>query len=301
VRQVAPLVAVLLVSFSNLLPVRCRAQSAPAMAASGIQSPSSDANGASGSPTTAADANKPLPAKTSGPAANPAAIQPAPAAPSSHTFPSRIAVGVKVSLLGAGIEVATPVTYRTNLRFGFNAFSYGRGFSNDGISYNANLSFRSVETHFDWFPFAGSFHLSPGLMIYNGNQVTANASVGGGQQFTLNNVSYVSDAATPVTGTGKVDFNRVAPTFLLGWGNLLPRSHRHFSVPFEFGVVAAGSPKTTLNLNGFACDPTGINCLDVATNSTIQGNVTAQQNKLNTNLSFFRAYPVISLGFGYKF
>jgi len=301
VRQFALLVAVLLVSFSNLFPAVCWGQSAPAIVASGGPAPSPDSDGTSGSTTTPADASKPVPADTQGPAANAAAVQPAPAAPPSQPLPSRIAVGVRMSLLGAGVEVATPVTYRTNVRVGFNAFSYGRGFTNDGINYNANLSFRSVETHFDWFPFAGGFHLSPGLMIYNGNKVTANASVGAGQQFTLNNVTYYSDAANPVTGTGKVDFNTVAPTFLLGWGNLLPRSHRHFSIPFEVGVVVSGAPKSTLNLTGFACDSTGANCQNVATNSTIQSNVVAQQTKLNNDMSFFKAYPVISVGFGYKF
>jgi hypothetical protein len=300
VRPLALLVAVSLISFSNLFPARCWGQSTPAMAASGGQTASLAANVTSGSSTTTGAGSNSLPANTPAPA-NAAADQPTPAAPPSHPLPSRIAVGVKMSLLGAGIEVATPVSYRTNVRVGFNAFSYGRGFSDDGINYNANLRFRSVDTHFDWFPFAGGFHLSPGLMIYNGNQVTANAAVGAGQQFTLNNVNYVSDAANPITGTGKVDFNKVAPTFLLGWGNLLPRSHRHFSVPFEAGVVFSGSPKSTLNLAGLACDPTGANCQDVATNSTIQSNVVAQQNKLNNDMAFFKAYPVISLGFGYKF
>jgi len=300
VRQLALFVAVSLVSFSNLFPASCWGQSAPTIVASGSPVPSTGSDETSAATTTPADASKPAPANTPGPEAN-AAVQPAPVTPPSHALPSRIAVGVKLSLLGAGIEVATPVTYHTNVRVGFNAFSYGRGFTNDGINYNANLSFRSVETHFDWFPFAGGFHLSPGLMIYNGNKVTASASVGGGQQFTLNNVSYYSDAANPVTGTGKVDFNKVAPTFLLGWGNLLPRSHRHFSIPVEVGVVVSGSPKSTLNLTGFACDSTGANCQNVATNSTIQSNVVAQQTKLNNDMSFFKAYPIISVGFGYKF
>jgi len=299
VRQFVLLVAVSVVSVSNLSPVRAWGQSAPAVVANNASSTEDAA--VPGTAKPAADAGQPAPADASAPAANAAAVQPAPAAATSRPLPSRIAVGVKFSLLGAGVEVATPVTYKTNVRVGFNAFSYGRGFTNDGINYDANLRFRSLETHFDWFPFAGGFHLSPGLMVYNGNQVTANAAVAAGQQFTLNNVNYVSSAATPVSGTGKIDFNKVAPTFLLGWGNLLPRSQRHFSVPFEFGVVVAGSPKTTLNLAGFACDTNGANCQNVATNSAIQSNVVAQQNKLNNDMSFFKAYPVISLGFGYKF
>ncbi|HXZ42455.1 MAG TPA: hypothetical protein VEG68_17065 [Terriglobales bacterium] len=226
---------------------------------------------------------------------------PAPAQGGRMMLGSSLGVGVKVSLLGAGIEAATPLTYHTNLRFGFNAFSYSRGFTNDGVGYNADLSFRSFETHFDWFPFAGGFHLSPGLMVYNGNQIKASAAVPGGQSFTLGGTGYVSDAANPITGSGKIGFNTVGPTFLLGWGNLVPRSNKHFVVPFEFGMLVQGSPKATLSLAGNACDSTGANCQNVAGDTNFQNNVIAQQNKLNNDMSFFKVYPIISLGFGYKF
>jgi hypothetical protein len=214
---------------------------------------------------------------------------------------SSLGVGVKVSLLGAGIEAATPLTYHTNLRFGFNAFSYSRGFTNDGIGYNADLSFRSFETHFDWFPFAGGFHLSPGLMVYNGNQIKANATVPGGQSFTLGGTGYISDVANPITGAGKIGFNTVGPMVTVGWGNLVPRKNKHISVPFEIGVLFQGSPQATLNLVGNACDSTGANCHNIGTDTTFQNNVIAQQNKLNNDMSFFKVYPIVSLGFGYKF
>jgi len=220
----------------------------------------------------------------------------------SAPITSRIAVGVKAGLLGFGVEAATPLTARTNLRFGFNAFSYGRNFTNDGINYDASVSFRSVESHFDWFPFGGAFHLSPGLMIYNGNKITGNASVAGGQQFSLGDTDYMSDTANPISGNGKIAFNKVAPTFLVGWGNLLPRKEgKHFSVPFELGVVFSGAPKSTLTLIGNACNPDGTGCHDISTDSTFQSNVVDQQNKLNSDMSAFKVYPVISIGFGYKF
>jgi hypothetical protein len=216
-------------------------------------------------------------------------------------FASNLGVAVKVSLLGAGVEVATPITFRTHVRVGFNAFSYSRGFSDNGIHYNANLSFRSFETHFDWFPFAGRFHLSPGLVVYNGNQIKANAAVPAGQQFTLGGARYTSDPADPITGTGKIGFNQVGPTFVLGWGNLLPRGHEHFSIPFEFGVLYQGSAKTILHLTGSACDSSGVLCHNITADPIFQSNVMAQQNKLNNDLSFFQVYPVLSLGVGYKF
>ena len=92
---------------------------------------------------------------------------------------SRVGIGIKMSLLGAGVEVATPITGHSNLRAGFNAFSYDRTFHSDGIAYAGQLRFRSVEAHYDWFPFGGAFHVSPGVLAYNGNQFTANASVPG--------------------------------------------------------------------------------------------------------------------------
>lgn len=226
---------------------------------------------------------------------------PAPAQ-SERMFASKVGVGVRMSLLGAGIEAATPITYHTNLRVGFNTFSYSRGFTNDGTNYAASLNFRSFETHFDWFPFAGGFHLSPGAMLYNGNQIKANASVPGTQSFTLGGTSYTSDPANPITGTGKIGFNSVAPTFMLGWGNLVPRKeNKHISIPFEVGMMFQGSPKATLNLAGTACDSPGVNCQNVAGDTTFQNNVIAQQTKLNNDMSFFKVYPIISLGFGYKF
>ena len=242
------------------------------------------------------------PANSDAAGAPPAAeATPATAQGGTMTIGSKVGVAVKMSLLGIGAEVATPLTYHTNIRAGFNAFSYSRGFSNDGVNYNASLSFRSAEAHFDWFPFAGGFHLSPGLMIYNGNQITANASVPGLNSFTLGGTTYTSDPANPITGAGKIGFNKVGPMFTLGWGNLVPRSNKHIVVPFEFGILFQGSPQATLNLVGSACDSTGANCQNVAGDTTFQNNVIAQQNKLNNNMSFFKVYPIISLGFGYKF
>lgn len=214
---------------------------------------------------------------------------------------SRVGIGIKMSLLGAGVEVATPITGHSNLRAGFNAFSYDRTFHSDGIAYAGQLRFRSVEAHYDWFPFGGAFHVSPGVLVYNGNQFTANASVPGGQTFTLNHVTYASDPSDPVGGNGKVDFNKAGPMITVGWGNLLPRNHRRFSVPFEVGVIYTGAPKAALNLNGSACDASGANCLAINSDPSIQANMQAERDKLNRDMSSFKFYPVISIGFGFNF
>src|ERR1700686_3583121 len=129
-------------------------------------------------------------------AAAPAPNVAAPAAPAKGSSEGRIpiGIGVKVSTLGIGGEVAIAVSHRTNVRFGFNAFTYGHTFDKDGATYKGNLDLRSAQATYDIF-FLKGLHLSPGVLFYNGNQVTANVSVPGGQTFSLSNTTYMIGAA----------------------------------------------------------------------------------------------------------
>jgi hypothetical protein len=54
-------------------------------------------------------------------------------------------------------------------------------------------------------------------------------------------------------------------------------------------------------LAGRACSPNGTNCVNVATDPGVQASIAAEQAKLNHDLSLFKFYPLISLGFGFKF
>lgn len=240
------------------------------------------------------------------PESDPASAVPAaavqPPAPIKSTDPGRVGVGVKVSLLGAGAEAAVRVTHRTNVRAGFNMIQYNRTFDKDGISYAGQLNFKTFEAHYDIFPWAKSFHVSPGVLVYAADPITATASVPANQSFTLGGVQYYSDPSNPVTGTGKIVFNKAAPMITVGWGNLVSRKEgKHFTVPFEIGVAFQGSPKATLGLAGNVCTSAGANCTSAATDPNVQSNVISEQNKVNNSMSFFKAYPIISLGFGYKF
>jgi hypothetical protein len=232
----------------------------------------------------------------------PAAPAVQPPVTSKYEETGRVGVGVKVSLLGAGAEVAVRVTHRTNVRAGFNMIQYNRTFDKDGISYAGQLNFKTFEAHYDIFPWAGSFHVSPGVLVYAGDPITASASVPPNQSFTLGGVDYTSDPTNPITGSGKIDFNRAAPMITVGWGNLVSRKEgKHFTVPFEIGVAFQGSPKASLALGGNVCDSSGLNCRSAATDTIVQSNVVSEQNKINNSMSFFKVYPIISMGFGYKF
>lgn len=210
---------------------------------------------------------------------------PSTAKPRAIESAGKIGIGVKVSSLGVVFEVAVPVMSRANIRAGFNMFQYDHTLSQDGVSYVGKLIFRFSEAYFDWFPFGGSFHLSPGLVLYNGNKITANASVPPNQTFSFNGQDYASDANDPLMGDAQLDFRRVDPAFVLGWGNLAPRGRKHWSIPVEFGAVYENVPRLLLNFSGSACDAGGVNCQPVAGDASFQSNLQAERDKLNHDLA----------------
>lgn len=210
-------------------------------------------------------------------------------------------VAVKIGTLGYGFDVAVPVGERLNARGGASFFTWNHDFDTDGINLAAQLRLRSVSASLDWFPFAGGFHVSPGVMLYNGNEVNATATVPAGRRFSLGNDDYVSNAASPVSGNLNVAFKRVAPSLVVGWGNIVPRGDRRWSIPVELGVVYSRAPTGVLTLGGSACAVNGSNCRSIASDPTLQSNLAREQSDLNNDLDVLKIIPVISFGFSYKF
>jgi hypothetical protein len=228
------------------------------------------------------------------------AVEPTPKASKPNTDPGVFAFGVKASLLGVGAEVAARATHRTNVRAGFNILGYSRNFNKDGIDYDAHLGFRTIDVHYDIFPRAGGFHVSPGLLAYLGNPITANAFISGNKNFTLGGHTYFSDPSNPATANGHINFDQVSPMATIGWGNLVHRDTKRFTVSFEVGAAFQGSPKSILNFGGNVCDAPGVNCRSALSDSKVQANVVSEEAKINKSMAPFKVYPIISLGFGYK-
>ncbi len=222
----------------------------------------------------------------------------APAA--AQTSSPKAGVAFKFGVLGAGVDVAVPVGDKLNIRGGFSGFSLSHEFESDGITLDATLKLRSASAHLDWFPFGGGFHLSPGVMLYNGNEMNAVARVPAGTSFSLGDLDLISNPANPVTGTADVVFKRVAPSLMMGWGNVVPRTRR-WSIPFELGVVFSQAPTGTLNLSGSACDQRGNNCRNVASDAELQAEVRKQEAELNDNIDILKIIPVFSIGVAFSF
>ncbi|MBV8630507.1 MAG: hypothetical protein JOZ83_06250 [Silvibacterium sp.] len=212
-------------------------------------------------------------------------------------------IGTFVSPLGLGIGAATTLSESLNLRATGNLFGYNVNGVSQGVNYQGDLSFRSVQAGIDWFPWRKSFHLSPGVLFYNQNRITVHGGVAAGESFTVNGATYYSGAADPVTLYGNVNFRRTSPMLTLGWGNWLPRSRaKHFSFPVDIGFAYVGELPLTLTFTGVVCDtPADVNCRSIDSDPTVQQNIAAQRKKYQNDLDYVRFYPIISTGVSYKF
>jgi hypothetical protein len=207
------------------------------------------------------------------------------------------AVGFRASTLGIGIELATPLAGRINLRSGFNFFAFNDPFGIDGVNYDARLRLQSSQTTLDWF--VGGFHISPGFLYFK-SRMSAPASVGPGQTFVLGTQTFLNSVDDPVSGSSSVIYPRTfAPMLLLGYGNLLRRSGEHLSLPVEVGVAYTGAPQISVALNGTACVTDG--CVNFSQNAEAQKFLKQEINILNEDLKHYPVFPIVSVGLAYRF
>ncbi|HEY6374881.1 MAG TPA: hypothetical protein VIX90_05085 [Edaphobacter sp.] len=210
-----------------------------------------------------------------------------------------LAIALNVGTLGGGVELTTPLSPTFNLRVGADAVSLRYPYSLDGLDYATHLHLRSARVNLDWFRHRGNFHISPGL-FYANNSGTAVASVPPGKQFELGDQPLINTVDDPIGGTSSIVYpRRFAPMLTAGFGNVIPRDGRHFTMPIEFGVAFTGQPHMDVHLNGTACTNQG--CFDIAIDPASQQNLTAEIHKLNGNLKKLTVYPILTVGVAYRF
>ena len=219
---------------------------------------------------------------------------------------SRIALGAGVSPLGVNMMAATNLCKYLNVRGTGNLFKYTvNNISTNGFNVDANLDFASAGVSLDYYPFPShGLRLSPGVLFRNTNSASATFTANAGTSFTLDDVTYYASATNPVKGLGTFGLHATnpAPTITAGWGNVIPYSGGHLSFPFEVGVAFIGSPAINVSLtSGLACNAQGLNCVNVATDPTVQANLQAQVAKYKNDLDPFKTYPIVSFGVAYNF
>jgi hypothetical protein len=236
-----------------------------------------------------------------------------PAVSYSDRIASRFSIGGGISPLGIGAEISTNLNSHLNARLSGSMFDTDVSFSSNGFNADGKLRFASIRLSGDVFPFHNGFRISPGLMFYNQNRVTAADTVAPGSSFTLNNDTFYSAhansaGATPVNGTALLNLHSTRPAFTItgGWGNTVPR-RGHWSFPVEVGVALIGSPKVDVNLQGWAChDQAEKQCTNIADPNNpiaiqVQNDLKTEVNKWTQDLDALMTYQIVSVGVSYSF
>jgi len=214
---------------------------------------------------------------------------------------SSFAVAFTTGLGGLGVDFATPLASKINLRASASFLNYNPTVTASGIPVSAAITLRSVGVGAELFPYRNSFHITPGVTLFNGNHVAALANITGGSTFTIDDTDYVSSPADPVHGTFDLSMGRkVAPSLTVGWGNMLRRDS-HWSIPVDVGFQYVGPLKLTLAMTGSVCDSGGNGCGTIANDPDAMQNLADEQTKINNEIAPLRFYPILKVGLSYRF
>lgn len=193
-------------------------------------------------------------------------------------------VGVKAGTLGLGLEaIWRPIPF-VDVRVGANSYEYGYDGAQAGITYVGTLNLDTVYAtgnfHFPLSP----FRITAGLFS-NGNEFEF-ASVDsaifdiGGEPYNLADVGSL---------TSVVSFDGTAPYVGIGFDfTVLDKVGMNLDV----GVLWQGEPDVSMQASGLLAqlnDPTFLAFVEI------------ERQQLADDMSSFKAYPVVSLGFVFNF
>ncbi len=195
-----------------------------------------------------------------------------------------LSVGAKAGTLGVGGEVTTELLPQLNVRGSYQWLDLSLDVTIEDIDYHADVEFSNPMVLLDWYPFAGAFRLTGGV-LFNGSDVALSGTPA--EPVEIGNAIYLPSQIG--TLRGEADFDTIAPYVGIGWGNTLSEDG-HWSLSADLGVAFIGSPDVTLSATG-----------PIATNSTFLQNLAEEEKDIEDELEKFSFYPVLSLALCYRF
>lgn len=191
-------------------------------------------------------------------------------------------VGVKAGTLGAGIEGTwKPLPYM-DFRLGLNLYDYDESGALSGINYDATLSletlYATANFHFPLSPFRVT-----GGLYSNGNELNLVSKDSliydvGGQTYTSADVGQL---------TSKASFASTAPYVGVGYDFSL---FGKVGLNLDFGLLWQGEADVTLTSDGL-----------LANDPQFQAALETERQELEDDASNFKAWPVVTLGFAFRF
>ena len=193
-------------------------------------------------------------------------------------------VGVtgKVGTTGLGVDVTVPlVPNLLNLRGGYSFGELRPSTTQGGINYKGDVNLESVPILLDIHPFSGGFRITGGV-FYNRNEMDLSSIV------DASTIGLGGSGLGTATVNANVGWSKdFAPYLGIGWGNAAD-TDSSFPIGFslDIGAFYQGSPDVLLT------ESTGtVSAADIA----------AEQAQIESDLSEFKFFPVVTVGIHISF
>ncbi|MBU1776312.1 MAG: hypothetical protein KJ899_06695 [Gammaproteobacteria bacterium] len=192
---------------------------------------------------------------------------------------------------GFGLGLATGTDTLTG-RLSFDTWKRTFTQNDSNGSYTGDLKLQNLSALVDWYPFAGTFRTTFGL-VANGNKATLKANAVSGT-YTFDGTPYdVNDVGS---FSAEMKFNSTAPYLGVGWGNPVAKD-KTWGFVMDLGVMFQGAPKVTATATCSASYATNF----PADCAQMQSDVAAGATQLEEDLKDYKYYPVVSVGLSYRF
>lgn len=201
---------------------------------------------------------------------------------------AQVGVSGSVGTSGLGLHLNLPVSDHLGARVGINGLNYSDDIRTTNVEYDAKLRLRTLEALLDYYPTAGNFRFTGGV-VYNDSRITGTGAPRTGGTYRFNGTTY--PVATAGELEARVDFRRFAPYLGVGFGKA-PRE-RGWSFSADLGVLFQGSPDTTLRSRG--CTAPAPLC------SALAADLEAERREFEDDVEDYKAFPVLRVGLSYAF
>jgi hypothetical protein len=195
---------------------------------------------------------------------------------------------LQIGTTGLGVEAGFGLTEYLATRVSYGAGSYPYSIIESGIRYDTKAKASVGLLTLDLHPFRGVFRLSAGLG-YNNTRIEGTADTEAGT-IVINGVTY----STSQFGTveGEIHFTKASPYVGFGWGNAA-KSDDGLFFTVDFGVMYSPATGTVTG----TCAP----LLAAPVCAVLQTDLRAEAEEFTREVEKHKYYPVVRLGFGYRF
>lgn len=201
---------------------------------------------------------------------------------SSSATDSSAAIGLRLSSMGFGGEIAIPLSRELSVRLGVDLFSYEKDTTIDEISYDLDAKLAWIPVLLDYNPGLGAFRLTAGMVISMNDVSLTSSST---ETIQIGDHEYTPEQfGTLITD---VDCRGVSPYLGIGLLKHIP-SGGAVSIAFDFGAMFQHY-KLTLSHEGGSIPP--------SVEEQFMEDLFVESQTVEDDLnSKFGIYPVIKIG-----